>query len=92
MEDMKQHPPVGERIPGPLKSFRLVLPAIRHHHEKLNGSGCPDGLRGDQIPLAARVLQTVDIYDALTTKRLYRDALSPEKALAVMREEVRHRW
>jgi putative two-component system response regulator len=89
---MKQHPVVGERICAPLKSFRMALPAIRHHHEKLDGSGYPDGLRGQQIPLIARVLEIVDIYDALTTRRPYRDALSPEEAFRVMREEARRGW
>ncbi len=89
---MKQHPVVGERICSPLKSFRLVLPVIRHHHEKLDGSGYPDGLKGDQIPSTARILQTVDIYDALTTERPYRNPLQPQEALAVMREEVKCGW
>jgi putative two-component system response regulator len=89
---MKEHPVVGERICAPLKSFRQVVPAIRHHHEKLDGSGYPDGLRGKQIPLVARVLQIVDVYDALTTKRPYRDALDPEEAFAVMRKEVKRGW
>src|SRR6185312_10998815 len=89
---MKQHPVVGERICSPLKSFRLVLPAIRHHHEKLDGSGYPDGLAGDQVPLSARVLQTVDVYDSLTTDRPYRKALRPPDALGIMREEVNRGW
>ncbi|MGB6822574.1 MAG: HD domain-containing phosphohydrolase [Candidatus Acidiferrales bacterium] len=89
---MKQHPVVGERICSPLKSFRLVLPAIRHHHEKLDGSGYPDGLVGDQVPLSARVLQTVDVYDSLTTDRPYRKALPPPEALRIMREEVNRGW
>lgn len=89
---MKQHPIVGERICRPLRAFRLVLPIIRNHHEKLDGSGYPDGLKGDQIPLAARILQTVDIYDALTTDRPYRKALPPEKAFAMMQEEVKRGW
>jgi putative two-component system response regulator len=89
---MKKHPLVGERICAPLKSFRHVLPVIRHHHEKLDGSGYPDGLTGEQIPLSARVLQTVDVYDALTTARPYRKALSPKEAFAVMREEVKRGW
>jgi putative two-component system response regulator len=89
---MKQHPVIGERICSPLKSFRLVLPIIRHHHEKLDGSGYPDGLKGEQIPLTARILQTVDIYDALTTKRPYRNPLRPQEALAVMRQEVKRGW
>jgi putative two-component system response regulator len=89
---MKEHPVVGERICAPLKSFRQVLPIIRHHHEKLDGSGYPDGLKGDEIPLTARVLQTVDVYDALTTERPYRKALPSEKAFAIMREEVKLGW
>ena len=89
---MKQHPVVGERICSPLKSFRHVLPVIRHHHEKLDGSGYPDGLRGDQIPLTARILQTADVYDALTTERPYRNALQPQEALGLMRDEVRRGW
>ncbi len=89
---MRQHPIVGERICSPLKSFRLVLPVIRHHHEKFDGSGYPDGLKGEQIPLTARILQTVDIYDALTTDRPYRKALQPREALAIMQEEVKRGW
>lgn len=89
---MEQHPVVGERICKPLKSFRHVLPIIRHHHEKLDGSGYPDGLKGDQIPLPVRILQTVDIYDAMTTDRPYRKALPPERAFQVMREEVKRGW
>ncbi len=89
---MKQHPVLGERICSPLKSFRHVLPIIRHHHEKLDGSGYPDGLQGEQIPLTARVLTTVDIYDALTTERPYRKALSPEEAFATLRQEVARGW
>lgn len=89
---MKQHPVIGERICAPLKSFRLVLPIIRHHHEKLDGTGYPEGLRGDQIPLTARILQVTDIYDALTTDRPYRAALRQEEALDTMRAEVKRGW
>src|ERR1700747_3061714 len=60
---IREHAVVGERICAPLKSFRLVVPIIRHHHEKLDGSGYPDGLRGEAIPVTARVLQIVDVYD-----------------------------
>lgn len=89
---MEQHPVVGERICMPLHSFRNVLPIIRHHHEHRDGSGYPDGLRGEQIPLTARVLQTVDVFDALTTDRPYRCALSSAEAFATMREEARRGW
>jgi putative two-component system response regulator len=89
---MRQHPIVGERICAPLKSFRLVLPIIRHHHEKYDGSGYPDGLRGDANPITARVMQIVDIYDALTTERPYKRAFSPADALRTMKEEVAKGW
>jgi putative two-component system response regulator len=89
---MEKHTIDGERICAPLRSFRHVLPIIRHHHEKWDGSGYPDGLKGEQIPLTARILQVTDIYDALTTDRPYRKALTSEKAFAIMREEVKRGW
>jgi putative two-component system response regulator len=89
---MEKHTIDGERICAPLRSFRHVLPIIRHHHEKWDGSGYPDGLKGEKIPLTARILQVTDIYDALTTDRPYRKALPVEKALAIMREEVKRGW
>ena len=92
LELMRAHTLIGERICAPLRSFRQVLPIIRWHHERQDGSGYPDRLRGDQIPLIARVLQTVDIYDALTTDRPYRKALSSERALAILHDEVRRGW
>src|SRR5258707_1962852 len=89
---MREHPVVGERICEPLKSFRLVLPIIRHHHEKFDGSGYPDGLRGENIPITARVLQIVDVYDALTTVRPYKAAFSITDALQTMKLEVAKGW
>ena len=89
---MREHPVVGERICTPLKSFRLVLPIIRHHHEKFDGSGYPDGLRGTEIPLTARVLQIVDVYDALTTVRPYKRALLVSEAITTMEAEVAKGW
>ncbi len=89
---MEQHTVIGERICAPLRSFRNVLPIIRHHHEKQDGSGYPDGLKGEQVPLTARILQVTDIYDALTTDRPYRKALPLDKAFSIMREEVRRGW
>jgi putative two-component system response regulator len=89
---MEQHPVVGERICAPLKTFREVLPVIRYHHEKMDGSGYPDGKKKATIPLTARILQTADIYDALTTDRPYRRALPVQEAFRVMREEVRRGW
>ena len=91
-ELVREHPALGERICAPLKSFRLVLPIIRHHHEKRDGSGYPDGLSRESIPLTARVLQIVDVYDALTTKRPYKKALTVAEALLTMKEEVSKGW
>ena len=89
---MREHPVIGERICAPLKSFRLVLPIIRHHHEKFDGSGYPDGLRGDTTPITARVMQIVDVYDALTTVRPYKPAFSITDALQTMKQEVARGW
>jgi putative two-component system response regulator len=89
---MEEHAIIGERICAPLKSFRQVLPIVRSHHEKQDGTGYPDHLKGGEIPLTARILQTVDIYDSLTTDRPYRKALSQEKALEIMWEETRRGW
>jgi putative two-component system response regulator len=86
---MKQHPVTGEEICRPLKSLRLVLPIIRHHHEHSDGSGYPDGLRDGEIPLLPRILQVVDIYDALRTARPYKPALGHEQAAVTMRAEAR---
>jgi len=89
---MRKHSVVGERICAPLKTFHLVLPIIRHHHEKYDGSGYPDALRGDEIPLTARILQLADVYDALTTDRPYKVAIPSNAALAIMDEEADRGW
>lgn len=88
-EIMKKHPVTGETICRPLKSLRLVLPIIRHHHEHSDGSGYPDGLRRNEIPLLPRILQVVDVYDALRTARPYKPALSHDQSAITMREESR---
>lgn len=89
---MRRHPAVGERICAPLKSFRLVLPIIRSHHEKFDGSGYPDELAGEAIPLTARIMQLADVFDALTTQRPYKPAFSNDQALQVMEAEVAKGW
>jgi putative two-component system response regulator len=89
---MRSHAARGEQICRHLKSLGPALPIIRHHHERWDGSGYPDGLRGTQIPLIARLVQVADIYDALTSSRPYKATLSPAKALAVLREETARGW
>jgi cyclic di-GMP phosphodiesterase len=89
---MRKHPLTGEQICAPIRSLQAVLPIIRHHHERCDGSGYPDGLRGIEIPVSARVLQVVDVYDALTTERSYKPALSPAAAFATMTAEVARGW
>jgi putative two-component system response regulator len=89
---IREHPAIGERICSPLKTLRHVLPIIRHHHERWDGSGYPDGLKGEAIPLTARIMQTVDIYDALTTERPYKPAYTSEQTCAIMREETAKGW
>jgi putative two-component system response regulator len=89
---MRLHPVVGERICQPLRSLRLVLPIIRHHHERWDGSGYPDGLMGETIPLTARILQIVDVFDALVVDRPYRAGLPPVEAAQVLRQEVGRGW
>lgn len=86
---MKNHASIGHKLCLPLKGpLGAALDIIRHHHEKLNGSGYPDGLTGDEISMPTRIMAVVDIYDALITERSYRKAMSKEKALAILREEV----
>jgi putative two-component system response regulator len=89
---MRAHTIKGEEICRPMKSLFPVLPVIRSHHERWDGSGYPDGLRGEKIPLVARILQVADIYDALTTVRPYKPAFSPAEALAELDNEVARGW
>jgi putative two-component system response regulator len=91
-EAVRLHPAAGESICRRLQSFEPVLPIIRSHHERWDGSGYPDGLSGARIPLLARVLQMADIYDALTSQRPYKPAYQPEKALGIMQEETDRGW
>ncbi len=83
---IKLHPVHGERIVYPIASLRHLCPAIRGHHERWDGGGYPDGLRGEQIPLAARVIAVADVYDALATERPYKRKMEPEKIRNVFRK------
>ena len=91
-EVMKQHVLIGEKICQPLRSMRGVIPIIRHHHERWDGSGYPDALKGDDIPYLAQVFQLIDIYDALSSERPYKIAFTTEEALSVMLEEANSGW
>jgi len=91
-EVVRQHPVTGEKICAPLKSLRRILPMIRHHHERMDGSGYPDGLSGEEIPFQARILQIADVYDALIKDRPYRGGLTPEEALEILRGEAAQGW
>jgi putative two-component system response regulator len=92
IEIMRQHTIVGDRLCGNLRTLHPVRPIIRWHHERLDGSGYPDGLRGDAIPLLAQIIAIADVYDALTTERPYKKALPPEAAYVALRDEVRRGW
>jgi putative two-component system response regulator len=89
---MRAHTVKGEDICRGIRALEPVLPIIRHHHERWDGSGYPDGLSGERIPLLARILQVADVYDALTSVRPYKRALSPAEALAVLDGEARRGW
>ncbi len=91
-EVMKTHVLMGEEICKPLRTLRGVLPIIRHHHERWDGSGYPDQLKGNEIPYLAQVFQIIDIYDALTSERPYKPAYSPTEALNIIRDETEKGW
>ena len=87
-EQVKLHPVVGAEMCRPLRTMAPLLPLIRGHHERLDGRGYPDGLRGDDIPVPLRCLTIADVYDALTSNRAYRKAMPRDAALRIMREEA----
>jgi putative two-component system response regulator len=91
-EQMKRHTVIGDRLCGELRSLRHVRPIVRHHHERLDGSGYPDGLRGDDVPLLAQIMGVVDVFDALTTPRPYKEALPTAQAHAILRDEIGRGW
>ncbi len=91
-EIMKQHVLIGEKICLPLRSMQGVIPIIRHHHERWDGSGYPDGLKGDDIPYLAQVFQILDIYDALTSERPYKKAFTSAEAIDVIQKETDSGW
>ncbi|MEM8718913.1 MAG: HD domain-containing phosphohydrolase [Cyanobacteria bacterium P01_G01_bin.39] len=91
-ELIRQHVLIGEEICQPLRNRNGVLPIIRHHHEKWDGTGYPDGLAGENIPYLAQIFQVIDIYDALISERPHKKAYSPSEALQIMQEETEKGW
>jgi len=87
-EEIKKHPETGENICKPLNSLKPVLPLIKHHHERYDGSGYPCGLSGKEIPLLARIMAIVDVYDALTSNRAYRKAMTHEQAMKIFTRDT----
>jgi len=92
-ETVMQHPLLGERICRPLRTMQAILPLVRHHHERFDGSGYPDHLNGEGLPLGARILGLADAYDAITSSRSYRRNFTPSQALELLaRETEAGRW
>jgi putative two-component system response regulator len=87
---MQAHTTIGERLCGELRTLRPVRPIVRHHHERLDGTGYPDGLRGDDIPITAQIVGIVDAYDAMTTNRPYRTALGEDRACEELLQDARN--
>jgi len=87
-ELMKKHPDIGDSLCAPLQSLRSVRPIIRCHHERLDGSGYPQGLRGDEVPLLAQIVGICDVFDALTSHRPYRPAMSQEDAARLLLQDA----
>lgn len=92
LNHIQQHPVVGRALVQNMKSLAYALPIIFHHHEKMDGSGYPEGLTGERIPLVARVTTIADVYDALTSARVYRAALTRSEALEIMKREAAKGW
>jgi putative two-component system response regulator len=91
-ELMKSHTVRGDELVRNLRSLQSVRPIIRHHHERRDGSGYPDALRGDAIPLLAQIIGIVDVYDAVTTNRPYQPVQSTDEAVQVLRDQVERGW
>ncbi|MDD3518391.1 MAG: response regulator [Chromatiales bacterium] len=85
---MRQHPVIGAELCTPLRTMRKTVDIIRHHHEKWNGAGYPDGLSGTDVPLLARVFQVVDVFDALTTERPYKPAFPVDQTIDILERET----
>ena len=86
---MKEHPVVGDMLCGNLRALHHVRPIVRCHHERQDGSGYPDGLSGDAVPLLAQIIAIVDVFDAITTTRPYHRSVPAAEAFEELRKEAR---
>jgi putative two-component system response regulator len=89
---MRRHTVIGDELCGALRALRLVRPIVRHHHERLDGRGYPDGLAGLAVPLLAQIISLVDAYDAMTTDRPYRSACASAAALESLYDDAAQGW
>jgi putative two-component system response regulator len=91
-ERIKSHTVIGDDLCRGLRSLQSVRPIVRHHHERLDGTGYPDGLKGDEIPLVAQIVGVVDVFDAVTHSRPYQRTQSAAEAVQLLREQVSRGW
>ena len=90
---MKQHPVIGvEKVLQPNPNLRDLIPIVKHHHERIDGTGYPDNLAGENIPLAAKIVAIADTYHALISDRPYRKGMNIEKAISIMEEGAGSQW
>src|SRR2546425_11505393 len=89
-EHVKQHVVIGSQILAPLAHLGDIIPAVRHHHERWDGTGYPDGLRGEEIPIGARIIGAAEVFDALSTSRAYQEKMRSEERR--VGKECRSRW
>ncbi|MEW5819503.1 MAG: HD domain-containing phosphohydrolase [Cyanobacteriota bacterium] len=91
-DEIKKHAEMGAKILEPLEKFQQVKNIVRHHHEKLNGTGYPDGIKGEEIDLLTRIISVADVYDALSSRRSYREKLPLDTIKNIFNEEVNKGW
>jgi putative two-component system response regulator len=89
---IERHPVAGYEVLSPMRTMRRMLPIVYHHHERLDGSGYPDGISGDAITMPIRIVTVSDVFDALTTTRAYREALTTDSAFEILNDGVRKGW
>ncbi len=91
-EVMKKHPVIGRDILSQVETLKDIMPIIYHHHERVDGKGYPDGVKGDDIPFLAKVISVVDAFDAMTSDRAYRRAMEPGRAINILEEGAGSQW